>query len=99
MKGDLGLAFEKLKESLYVKYRGALITKTGNYFMWNDNKYDDIDGAKGAVDRELTAIQKSIHISMTLVKEDGKEVDVGQEHTNKYFNGKSAYESYKKQNP
>lgn len=99
MKGNLGYTFEKLKEPLCVKYRSTLITKTGTSFMWDNQQFDNIESAKKTVDDSISALARSLPISLTLVKEDGSEVNVSHEHTDKYFKGESPYESYKSKNP
>jgi len=99
MINDIGRSFEKLKESLFVKYRGTLIMKTSsNGFSWNDKQFNDIESAKKEVDDSIKSLSKSFSISMTIVKEDGSEEQVSADHTNKFFDGKSPYESYKKSN-
>lgn len=63
MKGDLGESFEKLKSSMHIRYRGALIeipaTPTSPY-AWNGMSFSDLWAAREAVDKTINALLSSV---------------------------------------
>lgn len=93
-------AFQKFKDHTFIRYRGALIMRDKHpetkqeCFYWKEKWFDDINVAQTAVDDAIKALSESIKISMTIEK-DGKEIEVGEEHTGRFFVGESAYRSFK----
>lgn len=60
MKGDLGDAFEKLKQEMFVKYKGCLIEIKGGEFYWSGIGFKTIDLAKEHIDHTFSSVEDTI---------------------------------------
>lgn len=60
MKGDLGESFEKLKSSMFTKYKGCIISMMPTHYIWNGETYYSLETAKLAIDQALNVLQNSI---------------------------------------
>jgi len=60
MKGDIGDAFEKLKQEVFVKYKGCLIDIIGTGYYWNGVRYNSLTLAKERIDQEFKSLGESI---------------------------------------
>jgi hypothetical protein len=60
MKGDLGESFDKLVDSMYIKYAGCLIEMTSTHYKWNGKEYYSLDSAKEAIDSAQDQLKASI---------------------------------------
>lgn len=58
MKGDLGKAFGKLKDSMYITYRGCLIERKNGKFVWAHKIHDTEDEAKETIDQAYKELSK-----------------------------------------
>jgi hypothetical protein len=95
---DIGKAFSRFVDETFVKYRGCLLLKgekeyKGQY-KWNDKWYPSLDSAKGAIDQSFIGLSESLNVNITIQKE-GHEIELGKEHTDQFFVGKSPYTSFK----
>lgn len=61
MNNDLGEAFEKLKSTMFIKYRGCLIEINATYCKWNNEVYSYLDNAKDAIDESYEMLEKSFN--------------------------------------
>jgi hypothetical protein len=61
MKGDLGESFERLKERMFIRYKGCIITITSTCFIWNNEEYYYLDSAKAAIDASYVELKNSIN--------------------------------------
>lgn len=101
---NIDKSFQKLKNDMFINYRGALIMRDKNPktqeegYYWKDQWFNDIGAAKLYVDTAINELSKSINISMVITK-DGKDIPVDNEHVQKYFTGSSPYESYTNSKP
>jgi hypothetical protein len=59
MKCDIGEAFEKLKSSMFIKYKGCTIIIETTHYIWNGETYYYLDSAKEAIDQTIGSLQKS----------------------------------------
>jgi len=65
MKGDLSEAFERLKETMFIKYRGCTIYQGLHQSVWNDNVFPNTDAAKAAIDAAHDILRDSVLPSKT----------------------------------
>lgn len=94
---DIGKAFEHFVDSSFVRYKGALILIGSEGFKWKE-WYPTLELAKAAIDQAFVDFGNSLNIKLTIEKE-GKEIEVGQKHTNQFLVGRSPYESFKNEDP
>lgn len=101
---NIDQSFQKLKEHVFINYKGALImrgTKPGTSkegFYWKDDWYEDLESAKSVIDETITMLSNTVNISMTVTRGD-TDVEVGRQHIERFFTGGSAYDSFKKSQP
>lgn len=98
---NIDRSFQKLKDHVFINYKGALIMRDKNPstgkegFYWKDEWFDDIELAHKKVDESIEILSRSLSVKMVVTK-DGKDIPVGDEHIKLLFSGESAYESFKK---
>lgn len=64
MRGNLGDAFSKIVDSMYIPYLGCYIEKIKRgdsiSYRWNEVTYDDLESAKSACQMAYDILQHSI---------------------------------------
>lgn len=58
IKGPIVEAFEKLKNEMWVKYRGCIIEKKGGKFIWMHKTHDTLEDAKLSIDEAFDMFAK-----------------------------------------